>query len=104
MKMIGHQDSRENRPIAQLRRGFLQPEEGALIREHRLSSFHTNRHKINDRFIPTEPDRNPGRMTHIVLDCRASAPLAEAKTQNARSVASGALALQNKEKNAARVT
>src|SRR5256885_14087682 len=84
MKMIGHQESRKNRPIAQLRRGFLEREEGALIREHRLSSFHTNRHKINDRFIPTEPDRNPGRATHTTLNCRASAPLAEAKTPTLR--------------------
>jgi len=41
-------------------------------------------------------------MTRTVLDCRASAPLAEAKTHDPWQA--GALALQTKEKNAARVT
>ncbi len=41
--------------------------------------FYADREEIDYALLPRQPDGNSRRMTHI-LDCRASAPLADAKT------------------------
>jgi hypothetical protein len=65
--------------MPQASRGVLEGPERFLIGQNGFPICHTNRYKINNSLVATEPNWDPGRMPHARFNCRASAPLAEEK-------------------------
>ena len=64
MDMIGHDNRRDDFPIAEFLHNVGKGGECLIVRQDRAPLSYAEREKINNRLIVLEPDRDPRRMSH----------------------------------------
>ena len=67
--MIRHEQAGDDGPVREALHGVLKRRKGQVVRKHAPPIQHAEGHEIDDVLIPTQLDRNAGRMNHELGSC-----------------------------------